>query len=104
MKIILSETKFSFLITQMINETMLPTIHPLSVRVDKAIQTLKHLLVNDGIIMQNIQNGKEYIVYELQSLTNVIGKRFVVCQLYKDGEPYGSLYVKPMDLFKMKNY
>jgi hypothetical protein len=104
MKIILSETKFSFLMTHMINETISPNLSSLMIKADKALNVLKKLIQSDGVIMQNIENGKEYIVYEIYSLTNIIGKKIGICQLYKDGAPYGSLYVKSMDLFKMKNY
>ena len=54
--------------------------------------------------MINIRNGRDYLVYELLSLANAIGKRYCLCQLLKDGKPYGSVYTKPMHLFKMKNY
>ena len=43
-------------------------------------------------------------VYEIVSIANVIGKRFGVIQLMKDGELYGPLSVKPLSLFKVKNY
>ena len=47
---------------------------------------------------------KEYLTYELLSLANAIGKRYCLCQLLKDGEQYGTISTKPMELFKLKNY
>lgn len=103
MKIILSEKKFSSLLNNVLTETIFQT-HPLHQRIELSISSLKKLIQMDGIVMVNVENGKEYIVYELVSLANIIGKRFMLCQLYKDGNPYGSIYVKPKELFKMKNY
>ena len=54
--------------------------------------------------MTNIKNGKTYCVYEITSIANVIGKRFCIIQLMKDGELYGPISVKPLSLFKEKNY
>jgi hypothetical protein len=54
--------------------------------------------------MTNIENGKDYIVYEIVSLENLIGKKFCNCRLLKDGNPFGPIYTKPLALFKMKMY
>lgn len=100
MKIILNEEKFSSLILCGLFET----VNPLKQKVSIDIASLKKLIATDGVLMVNLENGKEYVVYEISSIANVIGKRFCVAQLVKDGELYGSLIVKPLSLFKVKNY
>ena len=100
MKIILNERAFSSLIDNILNETH----NPLNQKIEIAIDTLKRLIARDGVVMTNIENGKDYSVYEILSLTNEIGKRYCICQLIKDGKPYGSIYTKPLDMFKMKIY
>lgn len=103
MKIILSEKNFSYLIGNVINENLYSK-HPLKIKVDNAMQSLEKLLERDGVIMTNIENGKDYIVYEIVSLENLIGKKFCNCRLLKDGKPFGPIYTKPLALFKMKMY
>jgi hypothetical protein len=103
MKIILNEKNFLYLIGNVINEN-LDYKHPLKVKVDSAIYSLEKLLEREGVIMTNIENGKDYIVYEIVSLENLIGKKFCNCRLLKDGNPFGPIYTKPLALFKMKMY
>jgi hypothetical protein len=108
MKIILSEDKFSCLLSEMIVEyNSFDGSHdrnPYEKKINNDTDILENLLYRDGILMKNIRNGRDYLVYELSSLANAIGKRYCLCQLLKDGKPYGSVYTKPMHLFKMKNY
>ena len=108
MKILLSENKLMSLITEIMTEYNIydgnADNNPYSKSVEKDINSLENLIKNDGIIMVNIENGKEYIVYELYSLANIIGKRYCLCQLVKDYKPYGAIYTKPLKLFKVKNY
>lgn len=54
--------------------------------------------------MTNIENGKDYLVLENVSLTNLIGKRCCICRLINDNKVFGPIYVKPLDLFKTKLY
>jgi hypothetical protein len=103
MKIILNEKNFSYLIGNVINEN-LHSKHPLKVKVDNAMCSLEKLLEREGVIMTNIENGKDYVVYEIVSLENLIGKKFCNCRLLKDGKPFGPIYTKPLALFKMKMY
>ena len=72
--------------------------------IDGDLESLKNLIKRDGVLMTNIKNGKTYCVYEITSIANVIGKRFCIIQLMKDGELYGPISVKPLSLFKEKNY
>lgn len=107
-KILLSENKLVNLLTEMMfeynNYDGNADNNPYAKKVKSAKDSLEHLLSRDGIIMINIENGKEYLTYELLSLVNAIGKRYVLCQLIKDGEQYGTISTKPMELFKLKNY
>ena len=102
MKIILNENKFSSLVINGLFESF--NINPITQKIDGDFESLKKLLKRDGVLMTNIKNGKTYCVYEIVSIANVIGKRFGVILLMKDGELYGPLSVKPLNLFKVKNY
>lgn len=115
MRIIITEDQMSTLLTQMANDQEIPNQvrknadgnyahNPTKQKVDAAVESLKKLLSSQGKTMVNIQNGKEYLTYEIYSLANTIGKRYCICRLIKDGEPYGTLFTKPLSLFKPKNY
>ena len=102
MKIILNEKKFSSLVINRLFESFY--VNPITKRIDGDLESLKNLIKRDGVLMTNIKNGKTYCVYEITSIANVIGKRFCIIQLMKDGELYGPISVKPLSLFKEKNY
>lgn len=109
MKIILSENKLQGLLREMLlNEYNSfdgnAYRNPYAKNIQIAKDSLENLLVNDGTIMVDIENGKEYITYELYSLAEVLGKRYCVCKLLKDGEPYGAISIRPLQMFKIKNY
>lgn len=107
-RIFLNENKLVNLLTEMMFEYDIndgnADNNPYAKKIDAAKNTLENLLSLDGTIMINIENGKEYLTYELLSLADVVGKRYCLCQLLKDGEQYGSVSTKPMELFKLKNY
>lgn len=71
-------------------------------RVDSANKSLETFLYNNGVVMVNIKNGKEYLVFELEALTNMIGRRYGLVQLIKNGEPYDTIYIKPIELYRRK--
>lgn len=71
-------------------------------KVDSANKSLETFLYNNGVIMLNIKNGKEYLVFELEALTNMIGRRYGLVQLIKNGEPYDTIYIKPIELYRIK--
>lgn len=71
-------------------------------RVDSANKSLETFLFYNGVKMINLKNSREYLVYELNALSNLIGRRYGLVQLIKDGEPYDAVYVKPMELYKRK--
>lgn len=106
MKIFINEDKFSLLLTEIINEYNVndgnATANPYKQKVQSAKETLEKLLKINGKLMTNIDNGKDYLTYELYSLANAIGKRYCLCQLLKDGEQYGVISTKPLALFKPK--
>ena len=102
MKIILNEKKFSSLVINGLFESFY--VNPVTKKIDGDLESLKKLIQRDGVLMTNIKNGKTYCVYEITSIANVIGKRFCIIQLMKDGELYGPISVKPLSLFKEKNY
>lgn len=103
MKIILNEDNFLLMLNNIINESFV-TKDPLSNKINLTDELLEKLITNNGNIMVNIKNQKLYAVYEDAALTNMIGKRVCICRLLKDNKPYGPIYVKPMDLFKIKTY
>ena len=101
MKIILNEKSFSSFLGNIINES---NINPISQKIDIANKLLEKMILNNGLLMINVENGKEYSVLEDATLTNLIGKRCCICRLIKDGKLFGPIYVKPLDLFKIKTY
>jgi hypothetical protein len=100
MKIILKESRLPSFIKEIIKES---GRNPYSDKLDAAMNSLVKMLSNDGSRMINIENGKEYLVYYVESLSNALGKNYCISRLIKDGQPYGQIMVKPMDLFKIKN-
>lgn len=101
MKVIVNESGFINLLTEMVNNQTLVNI---KTKIEQNTDLLEKFLKQYGKIMINIQNNKEYLVYELLSLTDLIGKRYGLVQLIKDGEPFQSIYVKPIELYKLKNF
>lgn len=103
MRIFLSENKFSTFILNLLNEDNYRENNIYNKKIELAQDSLEKLLANDGIIMQNISNGEDYVIYEIISLSNIIGKRYCLCRLLKNNKQYGSIYIKPLALFKEKN-
>lgn len=103
MKIKLTESQFDRLILYELADTYDNAKYVSYVnRVDSANKSLETFLYNNGAIMVNIKNGKEYLVFELEALTNLIGRRYGLVQLVKDGEPYDTIYIKPIELYRRK--
>lgn len=100
MNIIIKESKLNILLTELFNNNLSNQV--VNQKVERNSQLLGNFLKQYGLLMTNIENGKDYLVYELNTLTNMIGKRYGMVQLMKDGEPYQSIYVKPLDLYKRK--
>lgn len=108
MKIFLTEDKLSLLLTNMMLEYNIhdgnANHNPYAKKIEQSDKALENLLRREGQVLLNIENGKEYLCYEITSLANTIGKRYCVCRLIKNNEPYGAIYTKPMAQFKMKTY
>lgn len=100
MNIIIKESKLNILLTELFNNNLSNKV--VNQKAERNSQLLGNFLKQYGILMTNIENGKDYLVYELNTLTNMIGKRYGMVQLIKDGEPYQSIYIKPLDLYKRK--
>jgi hypothetical protein len=100
MNIIIKESKLNILLTELFNNNLSNQV--INQKVERNSQLLGNFLKQYGLLMTNIENGKDYLVYELNTLTNMIGKRYGMVQLMKDGEPYQSIYIKPLDLYKRK--
>lgn len=108
MKIVLSENKMLKLITNVIIEGNSfdgnSNHNPYQRKIDSDNVALERLLKLNGVVLTNIENGSDYITYEITSFANLIGKRYCLCRLLKNGEQYGSMYIKPLNIFKIKNY
>jgi hypothetical protein len=76
--------------------------NPYAKKLEYSMEKLENLISREGYQMVNIENGKDYLVYELTSLANTVGSRFCLSRLIKDGKPYGSIYTKPLCLFRPK--
>lgn len=100
MNIIIKESKLNILLTELFNNNLSNQV--VNQKVERDSQLLCNFLKQYGLLMTNIENGKDYLVYELNTLTNMIGKRYGMVQLMKDGEPYQSIYIKPLDLYRRK--
>lgn len=107
MRIILNENNMLGLLTKVIIEGKNTfdgnsDHNPYAKKLNSDKSSLENLLKNDGYIMTNIENGSDYVVYEVVAFANIIGKRYCICQLIKNGEQYGAIYVKPLNTFKIK--
>ena len=115
MRVILSENQVKkYILKEFLKEAIFEDTHynpiadsnakhnPYARQTKQNIQLLYNFLKNNGTIMTNIENGKDYLVYEMAAFANIIGKRFCICQLIKDNDQFGSIYMKPFSLFKLK--
>lgn len=100
MKIKLNESQFDKLILTELGGTMVSNSY--NNRIETAQETLETFLYNNGVMMTNMENQNEYLVFELESLTGLIGRRYGLVQLVKDGQPYDTIYIKPIELYRRK--
>lgn len=77
--------------------------NPYRKAIDIAQDRLSKFLETDGVPMVSISNGKEYFIYEIAELADLIGKRYCICQLVKDNKLFGSVFIRPLNSFKIKN-
>lgn len=100
MKIKLNESQFDKLMLTELGGTMVSNSY--NNRIETAQETLETFLYNNGVMMTNMENQNEYLVFELESLTGLIGRRYGLVQLVKDGQPYDTIYIKPIELYRRK--
>lgn len=74
--------------------------NPYQKKIDSANETLKNLIKTQGMPMVNISNGRQYLVYEIVALSEIVGKRYGICQIIKDNEVHGTISIRPMVSFK----
>lgn len=111
MKVFVNEEKFaSILLSEMINEYEISdgnAFHnPYRKKLQRGKDLLKKLVEQYGKIMTSIENGRDYCVYEIYSLSQSLGVRYCICRLIDNEtyEPKGTVLVKPLETFKIKNY
>lgn len=109
MKIIVNEEKvINLLLNEMVNEYETSdgnAFHnPYKKKFDNCKKMLQKLVERNGKIMTSIENGNDYFVYELYSLSQLLGVRYVLCRIIKDNKANGAVLVKPLAMFKVKNY
>lgn len=86
-----------------IEQSMANLYDPYSNKIKASKESLNNLLFNYGKIMINIENGRDYLVYYAKGISNAIGKTYAICRVIgMDGEPFGSVYIKPYELFRNK--
>lgn len=95
MRVFLNEEQ----IAQIILETS--TYNVYASQINDAKEKLNNYLSNYGEVMFNIENEKLYNVITLPNLSNAIGKQYCICRaINKENNSYGSIYVKPLKIFK----
>lgn len=103
MTIRLNESQFNkLLLTELGGQNIPTSYNGYSNRIETAQETLENFLYNNGVKMINIENQNEYLVFELESLTGLIGRRYGLVQLVKDNQPYDTIYIKPIELYRRK--
>ena len=72
----------------------------------KSVESTKKELGNyiekSGEYMEDITNGKTYLVQYLKALSDLVGMDYAVCTPVRKNGTYGAFYVKPYATFKKK--
>lgn len=89
---------------KMLTEASMANIYnPYSNQVKDDKKAVSDMLLSYGKVMINIENSKYYQVYYLQSISQALGKDYVMCRaLGNNNEALGAIYVKPLSLFRDK--
>lgn len=91
------------LATMIFEQSLAYLYNPYSNKIRASKDSLNSLLSTYGKKMINIENGKDYLVYYAKGISDSIGKQYVICRVINiNNEPYGSVYIKPLELFKDK--
>jgi len=78
--------------------------NPYKKKFDRGRDLLQNLLETQGRVMTNIENAKDYYVFEVYALSQLLGLRYCLCRAIKEGEAVGTVMLKPLSMFKIKNY
>lgn len=63
---------------------------------------LERYIESNGEYMEDITNGKTYLVQFLQGLSELVGVGYVMCAPVREDGTYGAFYVKPKNSFRKK--
>ena len=103
MTIILTEENVGKFVVGAIKEEFSNYGNPYIRKASNDEELLNNFLFQNGTNMYNIETGKIYRVFYDKSLSYLLGKNYGIAKLLKDGNLYGSILVKPMSLYKLKN-
>lgn len=70
--------------------------------VDAEKYELERYIEHNGEYMEDVTNGKTYLVQFLKGLSELVGLNYVMCALVRQDGTYGAFYVKPMNSFRKK--
>ena len=70
--------------------------------VENAKKELGNYIEKSGEYMEDITNGKTYLVQYLKALSDLVGMDYAVCTPVRKNGTYGAFYVKPYATFKKK--
>ena len=65
-------------------------------------ERLEDYIESNGEYMVDITNDKTYLVQYLKALSELVGKKYVMCAPVKRDGTYGAFYVKPFETFEKK--
>ena len=70
--------------------------------VENSKKELGNYIEKSGEYMEDITNGKTYLVQYLKALSDLVGMDYAVCTPVRKNGTYGAFYVKPYATFKKK--
>ena len=95
--ILITEQQYAKLL---IEQSLADIYNPYSQKIKASNDAINNLLSTYGKLMINIENNREYMVYYAKGISDSIGKNYVICRVMdKNNRPFGSVYIKPMELF-----
>lgn len=86
-----------------LNKILLNEFNTNNKKTKHELNKLKILLLRDGKLMKNKENSRIYVVYEIQSLTEILGVRYCMCGIFNRKQKdniSGTIMLKPLDLFE----
>ena len=70
--------------------------------VENEKKELENYIEKSGEYMEDITNGKTYLVQYLKALSDLVGMDYAVCAPVRKNGTYGAFYVKPYASFRKK--